>query len=122
MHWESNWPEKVSGLDEIPVRLNPIELYIFVLNAKSQRLLLHERNDPMKPQDVSVVELSCRLLCLYIPCIYSSQRVFFDKPPQIEKIVFKFLIVLHGETSLSCSIPRMTSANSRLRAKSSCQC
>ena len=58
-------------------------------------MLLHERNDTVKTQDVAVVELLSRLAALFCPFLYYSQGILFDEPAQLEHRVLKFLLVFH---------------------------
>jgi hypothetical protein len=104
---EVRWRRK--RLHEIAVRFNVVELQIFQLDPKGQRLLLHERNNTVKAQDIAVVELLSRLAALFFPFLYRSQGIFFDEPAQVEQIVLKFLLVLHPCLCLSCNMPRMIS-------------
>lgn len=53
------------GLYQIAVRLDPVKLQSFEINSKGLGLLLHEGNDPMKTQHISVIEFP-RGLCLIL--------------------------------------------------------
>jgi hypothetical protein len=72
------------GLHQIAVRLNAVELQIFQLDPKGQRLLLHEGNDAVKTQDITIVELLSRRVALFLSFLYCGQSRLFDEPPQVE--------------------------------------
>jgi hypothetical protein len=112
----------MSYLHQITVRLNTLKLQIFEIDPKGLGLLLHEGNDTMKSLDIPVVESLRGSIALLRPLRYCGQRMLFDEPSQVEEVVLKCLLVFHPWISLSCSIPRMTSANSWLRVRSCCQC
>ena len=111
-----------SYLRQIAVRLNTLKLQILEIDTKGLGLLLHERNDPMKTLDIPVVELLRGSIALLLPLRDRGQRILFDESPQVKEVVFNGVVVSHHSIPLSCSIPRMTSANSWLRVRSCCQC
>lgn len=52
------------GLYQIAVRLDPVTLPSFEIDSKGLDLLLHEGNDPMKTQHISVIEFPRGLVFL----------------------------------------------------------
>ena len=89
-------------LYKITVRLNTIKLYFFKINIKIYSLLLHERNNSMKAQNVSIIKFLCGLMAMFLPFLHSLQSVFFDEPYQVNKIVLPLHVILHTRfTSLA---------------------
>src|SRR4029453_7171469 len=76
----------------------------------------------METLDIPVVELLRGSIALPLPLRYRGQRILFDESPQVKEGVFECILVFYHWIPLSCSTPRMTSANSWLRIRSCCQC
>jgi hypothetical protein len=56
-----------SCLHQITVRLNTVKLQVLEIDTTGLGLLLHERNDPMKTQDIPIIELLRGSIALLLP-------------------------------------------------------